>query len=509
MEELIINSQSNSQSASENSGKPEPRKTKNELKPQYLILGCGHTAVTIANRLRQDDRNVILVDINESRIDALRDQGFDGVTCDIGSEDLETVIGGMDISDLEAALILSPNTDANERALYTVKRLVPNAHVVSMASEPSEQERFETIGSDVVLLPYSVIADAAINVLERAESVRKARRLLKTVQAVGKKKLAIIAHDNPDPDAIASAMALQHIAKSVGVNAEILYHGDIGHQENRAFVNLLGVDANRINTFDANEYGKIALVDQISPRDSECFQHDMRVDIIIDHHPLTVKNLSAEFVDIRSDVGSTSTILSEYLQELEIEIDDKLSAALLYGIRTDTQGFKRNTNPADLTAAAFLYPLADHEILGRVETPSMSTGTLDVLGDAIKRRVVRGSYLISNVGFIVDRDALPQAADYLLNLEGIMTTVIFGISEEHIHVSGRNKDIRLDIGSLFNTAFGNMGSAGGHSTAAAAQIPLGVFSGIRERDTLMKLADEAILKRFLSALGVEQNEGKK
>jgi nanoRNase/pAp phosphatase (c-di-AMP/oligoRNAs hydrolase) len=133
----------------------------------------------------------------------------------------------------------------------------------------------------------------------------------------------------------------------------------------------------------------------------------------------------------------------------------------------------------------------------------MSIETLDVLGQAIKNRQVVGSYLLSNVGNIRDRDALPQAADYLLNLEGIFTTIVFGVSDEVIYVSGRSNDIRVNLGSILKKAFGE-GSAGGHSTSAGAQIALGVFSGIKDRQTLLKLVDEAVVKKFLKAVGVEE-----
>jgi nanoRNase/pAp phosphatase (c-di-AMP/oligoRNAs hydrolase) len=147
--------------------------------------------------------------------------------------------------------------------------------------------------------------------------------------------------------------------------------------------------------------------------------------------------------------------------------------------------------------------MADHEVLDQLERPSMSIETLDVLGQAIKNRQVIGSYLLSNVGIIRDRDALPQAADYLLNLEGIFTTIVFGVSDEVIYVSGRSNDIRVNLGAILKKAFGE-GSAGGHSTAAGAQIPLGVFSDIKDRQTLLKLVDEAVVKKFLKAVGVEE-----
>jgi nanoRNase/pAp phosphatase (c-di-AMP/oligoRNAs hydrolase) len=135
----------------------------------------------------------------------------------------------------------------------------------------------------------------------------------------------------------------------------------------------------------------------------------------------------------------------------------------------------------------------------------MSIETLDVLGEAINNRQVIGSYLLSNVGSIRDRDTLPQAADYLLNLEGISTTIVFGVSEDKIFISGRSNDIRINLGDVMKRAFGEE-AGGGHANAAAARIELGVFSAAKDRQTLLRLVNEAVVKRFLTAVGVEEDD---
>jgi len=110
------------------------------------------------------------------------------------------------------------------------------------------------------------------------------------------------------------------------------------------------------------------------------------------------------------------------------------------------------------------------------------------------------------VGFVADRDGLSQAADYLLNLEGITTVLVFGLDDERIYVSGRSRDVRVNIGAIMNKAFSSIGSAGGHANAAAAQIDLGVFSGVKNRETLLNLVEDAITRRFYSVVGVERCE---
>lgn len=190
-----------------------------------------------------------------------------------------------------------------------------------------------------------------------------------------------------------------------------------------------------------------------------------------------------------------------------MNVSEEVATALLYGIRAETLDFKRDTTPADLTAAAYLYPFANHDTLEQVESPSMSPETLDVLAEAITNRDVQGSHLVSNAGFVRDREALTQAASHLLNLEGVTTTAVFGISDETIFLTGRSKDIRINIGKVLEDAYGEMGDTAGHSTQASAEIPLGIFTGIEisedNRETLLELTEEAVKRTLFDAMGVE------
>ena len=120
----------------------------------------------------------------------------------------------------------------------------------------------------------------------------------------------------------------------------------------------------------------------------------------------------------------------------------------------------------------------------------------------------QSGYLFSNVGYIRNRDALPQAADILIHLEGVNTALVYGISDQNIVMSARNKDIRLHLGNVMAEAFGQIGEAGGHATMAAAMIPLSYFSMVKEKENLLDLIIDPILKRFSNIVGLDNDEGK-
>ncbi|MFW5905330.1 MAG: DHH family phosphoesterase [archaeon] len=464
----------------------------------YAILGCGSVGHAVAEELVERGKDVLILDRDEARVEALRDQDLNAQTEDIKNPEVAETVADRDV-----VLILASDVEANEAAVEHIRDRNEEQFVVARASDPVTSDELTELGADVVINPSQVISDAALRALESGELEYKARQLADVVESTTT-RIAIVTHDNPDPDSIASAAALQAIANHLGAEADILYFGDIGHQENRAFVNLLEIELTPFDDVDIDDYDTIALVDPAKAGETHI---DRDVDIVVDHYE-PESDFDAEFVDVRPNVSATSTILTKYIQEFDLSVNEAVATALLYGIRAETLDFRRDTTPADLTAAAYLYPFANHDTLEQVESPNMSPETLDVLAGAIVNREVQGSHLVSTAGFINSRDALTQAAQQLLNLEGITTTAVFGIIEDTIYLAARSKDIRLNIGNVLQDAFGDIGEAAGHSTQASAEIPLGIFTGIetneKNRDTLLSLTEEAVTRKLFEAMGVEQ-----
>ncbi len=490
----------------------EPRK-KGKDKVLQVIFGCGRVGYAVAKELKARGIDIVIVDTDEKKVELLREEDFIAFVGDISEPEMITKVRSE--GEPEAFFIMSNNSEVNKKAVKNAKERLPHACLVVRAIEPADKEDLNELDIDVALSIRDITARAAIESLKRVKAQRKAKALTAMLEAIkekgkGRGKLGIVVHDSPDSDAIASALALKQIARHVGVPADILYCGEIGHHVNRAFVNILGIEMRRVERKEKlEEYDKLALIDATVPGANNPLPPPPEgdVDIIIDHHVANNKRkVYADFFDVRTDKGATSTIMTEYLRELGIAVDKVLATALLQGIRTDTGGFKRKTHPADYFAAAFLHVKADKELLEQIETPPMSTEMLNVVGGAILHKKIKGSYLITSVGVVANRDAIPQAADYLLNLEGITTAIVIGLCEDAICISGRSKDIRVNISDAFVSAFGEIGSAGGHAMMAAAQLPLGIFSGIKDKSTIVQLAEDAVTKRFLSVMKEEKSE---
>jgi nanoRNase/pAp phosphatase (c-di-AMP/oligoRNAs hydrolase) len=473
---------------------------------KYCIFGCGTNGYNLILELAHENERVIVVDKDEARVRDLRDQKYDAYLRDITSPDM---LSGLPV--FEIAFVMTGDGEANLAAVLTIRRRYPAVQIVARSTDPLNGQKLTAAGAEFVIYPQEVVARSALFQIKKQHSSRISQRLF-TLLAGWEGTLGIITHKNPDPDAISSAMALAEIAKYANPKSlvtRIFYEGSIGHQENRTFVNLLDIKMEHLTAESLQKCTFIALVDSSGPGANNDIPPQTKINIIIDHHK-DGRHMATQssFIDIRPGVGATASILTQYLQELDVPVDKRVATALLYGIRTDTKEFKRNVTPQDLNYAGFLLPLTDADLLDKIMSPSMSQETLDVIGTAINRRKIQSGYLFANVGYVMNRDALPQAADILITLEGVNTALVYGITDNSIVISARNRDIRLHIGNALSEAFGEMGDAGGHPNMAAAQLPLHYFGKVENKAQLLEFVIEPILQKFKNLVGLE-NEGKK
>ncbi|AHF99514.1 phosphoesterase [Halostagnicola larsenii XH-48] len=318
--------------------------------------------------------------------------------------------------------------------------------------------------------------------------------------------LTIVCHDNPDPDCLASALALKRIAQQHEVDEiSIVYGGEISHQQNRAFVNMLNVGIQQIETASITEDDRLAFVDHSVPGGNTQLPATIEPDIVVDHHP--DGDVEAAFVDIRMDYGATATIFVEYLFDLEMTIATRLASALLFALHRERLDFVRDPTEREYEAALAVYPEADLEMLEQLYGSAFSPATLDAIGHAIASRTRRGSSLAASVGRTTETDALPQAADYLLNLEGVDTVLVYGIVNSAIRISARSIDPRVQAGDTLTSAFGELGTVGGHHDMAGGRIDLGLFADVAgDENELLEFASTRLEKRFFDALNLNDKD---
>jgi nanoRNase/pAp phosphatase (c-di-AMP/oligoRNAs hydrolase) len=334
--------------------------------------------------------------------------------------------------------------------------------------------------------------------LRRTRGERLARLL------AGRDEVAVLMHPNPDPDAMSAALAVGSLADSVGTEAVMQYPGQIRHQENRAFETVLDLDFERIESSADLGAEEVVLVDHNAPRG---FSGAESVDpvAVVDHHP--GGGSGSEFTDVRTDTGACASIFAEYFREMGWEpvdpeegggengeengdehLEPRVSTGLLYGIQSDTKSLTKGCSAAEFQAAEFLYPGVDQDRLDRIANPQVDAEVLDVKASAITDREVRKAFAVSDVGTVSNADAIPQAADELLRLEGITAVVVLGDRDGTIHLSGRSRDDRVHMGKALRAVVDGipMGDAGGHARMGGGQLPIAYMEGLGPGDGLTR-----------------------
>jgi len=458
-----------------------------------LVLGGGSLGSTVVDSLSAKPGNLQVVTADEHFAQALHDRGVSVEEGEPADEQLLRSVGSADI-----VVVIGDSADSNREVARTARTVFPGAHLIAYAGEDATDHGapLEGIADTVIDKGLETANDVMESIGSTGVRMRQLWNLLRELDS-----LAVLTHDNPDPDAIASGVALAQLSEAAGCPATVCYYGSITHQENRAFVNLLDIELRHLGDDEGvAEFDGIALVDHSRPGVNDQLPEGTAVDIVVDHHPPRAP-VDARFVDLRSDVGATSTLLVDYLKHFGLPLDGPVPTALLFGIHVDTKGFSREVSIRDFEAAAWLVPHADLGTLDRIESPSMSPRTIDTVADAILNRRREGAVLTSCVGKLSERDALAQAAERLLTIEGVQTALVYGVMDGTVYASARSRGAGIDLGETMRDAFDQIGSAGGHLDMAGAQIELGVLGTAEDDDeSLLDVVETVVANRFLEAL---------
>ena len=315
----------------------------------------------------------------------------------------------------------------------------------------------------------------------------------------GAKTMLIIVQNNPDPDAIAAAAALREIANELhGIACSVAYAGAVGRAENVALLDYLRLNTRELETLDLERFDRLGMVDAQPGAGNVNFDPSVRLDVVIDHHPIRRVTRSARFTDIRSRYGATCSMLYEYLTAAQIEIPTRLATAMVYGIRSDTQDLGRESTKADVDAYLNLYPLANARVLGRIVQAPLPHSYFSQLRIALDRAMLYGDRIVSYLGEIDTPEMVAEIADLLLRSENVTWAMCIGLVDGWIHLSLRTTDRERNAGRVARNLGGRRGYGGGHQALAAAQIPLPTSNGTKKKtDALIR----GLTKRFLKATG--------
>jgi nanoRNase/pAp phosphatase (c-di-AMP/oligoRNAs hydrolase) len=388
------------------------------------------------------------------------------------------------------AIFVAVAADRAPRVLAAIHRVAPTAATVLL---PDPLDPDGQVPEVTTVPPEAFVERVLTPALERSALRARVDRVRQHFASA--ERVLIMMQDDPDPDAIASALALKTLLGRSKAQASIATFGTITRPENRAMLRVLEIDVEQIKPRSVGEYDMVAMVDTQPSFFEEPFGE---VDLVIDHHPEEIP-ARAQLKDIRPAYGATSTILTEYLRAADVRVTQRLATALLYGINADTLHLERGATRADMEAFTFLHAHANHSALRRIERPELSNAALDVLAAGIARRRIADGVVFVHLGAVGYPELVAQFADLFLQVEGVEWSVVSGIVEADLHVSVRNVGYVRAAGDVVRLAFSTLGSAGGHRSMAKAVVPLRDWRR-HVGDTTDDALARGIMHRFLRGL---------
>lgn len=327
--------------------------------------------------------------------------------------------------------------------------------------------------------------------LQKEKTESKLQQLKAVLE--GHKTMLIVMQDNPDPDAIASAVALRRLANNLAnIQCSIAHGGTVGRAENRALVKYLNLNLRPLDQIDMTQFELFAMVDTQPGTGNNSLPGQVEPDIVVDHHRCRQLTRHCRFTDVRSKYGATATIMLEYLNAVKLIPEMPLATAMLYAIRSDTQELGRDSTHADVEAFKQLYTLANKHKLSEIQRGKVDRNYYQMLADGLRNAHVYGNAIVTNLGSIENPDMIAEVADMLLRDDQTDWIMVYGFYKNLMLISLRtySQDARAD--KVIHHIVARKGTGGGHPCYAGGQIPL-------KDDTqkTQKRLEKLVLSRFL------------
>jgi len=314
-------------------------------------------------------------------------------------------------------------------------------------------------------------------------------------------RLLVLTHNNPDPDSLGGAVGLQEFArKAVGIESRLAITGKILRAENKAMVRELGIQMDQVEDIQLADFDCVALVDTQPGFGHTKVPPGLAVDIVLDHHvcPEASSNLrDVSFVDVRDDVGATSSLVAGHLLEAGVRPSAEVATALAYGIKTDTADLSRNVSELDLRAYDFLFPFIDRQRLVAITSPRLPVAYFATLKDALTKVRMYDGVVLCSLGLTASAEMVAEVADLLLRMEATKAVFCGGLVGNNYHVSVRT-EVGGDAWRLIRASMeGEAGTCGGHGSVAGGSIAVETA----DARTLRRL-ERRLERNILKAMGV-------
>ena len=313
------------------------------------------------------------------------------------------------------------------------------------------------------------------------------------------KDVVIIAHRNPDGDAIGSSLAMKLFLNKLHHSCHVVLPSEYPSVfEFLPHINEVVIfDTDRLKAVELIETAEIIFCLDFNSLDRiEKMEHLVNdakaAKILIDHH--LDPEPFADYYLSDTKASSTCELVFRFLEEIDHadKIDIPIGTCLFTGILTDTGSFKYATNPAVFKMASHLKSIGvdDTELNDKIFN-SLTERQLNILGHALRNRMEILPELNTGIIYLSKQDYLKYQisrgdteglVNYILMIKGMRVAVfIREMPAGDIRLSFRSKG-EISVQQLARDHFGG----GGHKNASGGNSNLGLEETIDKFKSVVK-----------------------
>lgn len=318
-------------------------------------------------------------------------------------------------------------------------------------------------------------------------------------------RVVFVSHVHPDPDGLGSMLGLAHLVETkLEIPTLLTQDGPISRAENKAMVDVLHLDLTPVDQIEWHGHDAVVMVDSQPKTGRHSIDDAIDLYAVIDHHDTPGELKGIPFVDVRPSLGATCTLVTKYLAEQDVDIPEKVATALLYGIDTEVTGFPREATPADDEAQAYLFPLADKDLLAQIKNARLPHSHFECLLQALQSSFIYDRLILSWVDDLPQPEQAAEVADFMVRFEHVDWAICGGVHNGIVFLSARTNLANAGAGDLLRSVVGKLGRAGGHDRRAGGSIklPSPTPSAFDELQATLR-------KRLLKKLGIEDVRGQR
>jgi phosphoglycolate phosphatase len=280
-------------------------------------------------------------------------------------------------------------------------------------------------------------------------------------------------HDNPDADAIASGYALYLYLREHGKRVRLIYGGRNAIRKRNLvmMVNDLQIPIEHVMELPVPQL--LVTVDcQYGEGNVSFFEADEVA--VLDHHKNS--GILPPLSEVRSSLGSCSTLLWELLKEENFDVNNnpRLATALYYGLYTDTGEFAELAHPLDkdLRDMARFNP----QMITQFRNANLSIEELEVAGAALLRTDFLEQYHCAVVkSGPCDPNILGIISDLVLEVDAVDVCLVFNVLPNGVKFSVRSCVKEVQANELAEEICKGIGSGGGHYVKAGGTISMALL----------------------------------